>query len=158
MNDEIFTFLKDKFGWNLTNSLSETGRKLVNDTIIAKEQIDKMKKVSSLKKRFKTALFHFFKDEILKEVCAETNSIQRTIVRQKEYEFVKLEHHIQVNEDFGGRIPYSVLLEEEIQKCRKKLFEECIHYMEVDSVQLLSQHIPYQSRAIKISLHIGNKK
>jgi hypothetical protein len=34
-SEEILKLLHDKFGWNLTNSLTNTGKKLVADTIKA---------------------------------------------------------------------------------------------------------------------------
>ena len=105
------------------------------------------------KKRFKKALFAFFKEEILDAVTKKENSEIQTHVHfiSKELEFKELRVEISTM-DRGGM--NHMIYEESLRDARRTLVEEALKHIQVDERSVFDQDI-YDERRIKCSLFIG---
>jgi len=102
-----------------------------------------------MKRRFKKALFAFFKDEILNSVSPNPNCALGEIeYTTSGIDFKKISCEIQVKADHPGAYEY------ELQEARFKLTEEALKHVKVDRDSVFDPYIS-GTRRIKCSLFIG---
>ena len=109
-----------------------------------------------MKKRFKKALFAFFKDEILNAVMRVENSEHQTHVQfiSKTLEFKELKVEI-ATMDRQSMNPRAY--EDSLREARHVLIDEALKYIQVDESSVFDEDI-YNERRIKCSLFIGIKQ
>ena len=120
----------------------------------------------TLKHRIRKALFAFFKEEILEAVGSKDSLIFQPgaeIVRvdNKRVDFQELTFELgfdddRISERYG---PQSVemVLEKQLEKAKKDMFEEVLRYIHTDSQQLFERGL-YGRRRIRLSLWVGKLK
>lgn len=121
----------------------------------------------TLTRRFRKALFAFFKEEILSSVgnkdipLALQPSAELIKVDNKRVDFQELTCELSFDDDrvtdrYG---PQSVemALEKQLEKVKKDMFEEVVKYIHTDSRQLFERGL-YGRRRIRLSLWVGKLK
>jgi len=109
------------------------------------------------KKRFKKALFAFFKDEIINSVGF--NNSKKVIYVSKELNFVEIKSEIRIEKsNRTNNMPFDYAYEESLNKCRRDLFEEAMKHIQIDNQSVIrTNSYSNDTRAIKVSLFIGTK-
>jgi len=119
-------------------------------------------KLKDIKKRFKRALFEFFKEEILKAVNYHPNPliindpIERninfhTITARIDFDMIDKE------EQFLRRRPVAERFDIAVDKCKKALFKEVMKFVEINTVDLFETDRQY-FKGINVSLKVGKDK
>jgi septum formation topological specificity factor MinE len=99
-----------------------------------------------LKRRFKKALFAFFKDEIINSVDFDEKS-----------ERIKSEIVIEESRQMNN-MPFEYVYEEALNKCKHDLFQKVMKHIQIDNQSVMETNLyRNNTRAIRVSLFIGNK-
>ena len=109
----------------------------------------------NLKKRLKSAIFAFFKDEILKSV-GHTGTVIQTQIVSKELKFTEIKAEILLDDRDVQRFskPLSMIYEHSLEEAKRKLFNESLKFIHVDEKSVMDRGI-YPHRAIRVSLFVG---
>jgi septum formation topological specificity factor MinE len=104
-----------------------------------------------LKRRFKKALFAFFKDEIINSVDFDEKSERIKSERIKSE--IVIEESRQMN-----NMPFEYVYEEALNKCKHDLFQKVMKHIQIDNQSVMETNLyRNNTRAIRVSLFIGNK-
>lgn len=118
-------------------------------------------KLKDIKKRFKRALFEFFKEEILKAVNYHTNTLILHDPIEKNSIFHTINASINLDmedehDQFFRRIPPNRRVEGAIDKCKKDLFKEVMKFVEIKTADLFEPDGNF--KGINVSLKIVKDK
>lgn len=105
-----------------------------------------------MKKRFKKAVFAFFKDEILESFESKESVTVETITHTMEY--VELKSVIDLTERHN---PDPMEYERSLEQMRRALFDESMKHLIVNTRELFD-YDSFGCRRIQASLFIGVKK
>lgn len=119
-------------------------------------------KIKDIKKRFKRALFEFFKEEILKAVNYHPNNVFLNDPIERNINFHTINARIDFDMDdehdqFFRRIPPSRRLEGAIDKFKKALFKEVMKFVEVKTADLFDSD-QQNFKGINVSIKIAKDK
>jgi len=112
-----------------------------------------------IKKRFKKALFAFFKDEILNSVGAQKTTEKVNYV-SKELQLIEIDSEIIIDEtrQIGRGIAMNSIYEEALNRCKRKLFEKAMKHIQIDELSVMGTDLHSNGiRTIRVSLFIGLK-
>lgn len=114
-----------------------------------------------MKKRFKSALFAFFKEEIMNEVsikhkCEFIHLPQQMpiVISEEKYKIITIEKEVLVKESYHGS-PFEYMLDDAIMNTRRAIVDEAMKHVSVNSRELFDTL--NQSKIIKATIHIGVK-
>ena len=121
----------------------------------------------TLKQRYRKALFAFFKEEILEAVKSKDMpltfqpSAELIKVDNKRIDFQELTCELNFDDDrvsdrYGSQ-SVQMVLEKQLEKVKKDMFEEVIKYIHTDSRELFERGL-YGRRKIRLSLWVGKMK
>jgi hypothetical protein len=118
-------------------------------------------KKRSFRVRFKSALFNFFKEEILKELGH--NPIiplrsERYVINQTSFEVLEITHVIEIPEGTPRRGTYDhYSFEEKVYEMKRKFADACIPHIHVETQELLMAQ-PGRFMGVRFSLKIQSKQ
>lgn len=114
-----------------------------------------------MKKRFKSALFAFFKEEIMNEVSIKHKGEflhlpqkMPVVLSEEKYKIITIEKEVLVKDSYHGA-PFQYLLDDAIMNTRRAIVDESMKHVSVNSRELFD--IPNRSKIIKATIHIGVK-
>jgi len=115
-------------------------------------------KIMKLKRRFKKALFAFFKDEIINSVDFVEKS-ERINYVTKELNLITIKSEIVIEESRQmNNIPFEYVYEDALNKCKHDLFQKVMKHIQIDNQSVMETSLyRNNTRAIRVSLFIGNK-
>ena len=111
-----------------------------------------------LKRRFKKALFAFFKDEIINSVDFDEKSESINYVT-KGLNFITIKSEIVIEESRQmNNMPFEYVYEDALNKCKHDLFQQVMKHIQIDNQSVMETNLySNNTRAIRVSLFIGNK-
>ena len=109
-----------------------------------------------LRKRFKKALFAFFKDEIM-DAVGYSGTISHAVIKEANIIELKAEIILDRSTQKNLSIPIDIAYEYALSDAKKKLFEEAMKFIVIDSNSVFDP-IVYPHRAIRLSLFVGKVK
>lgn len=118
--------------------------------------------IMGIRKRFKSALFAFFKEEILKEVSTyygkkdiQWSTYNPSFISEEKYKIVAIEKEVMVRDSNMHNIPFQYALDDAIRNTRRAVLEEAMKYVEINSKELFGSIDG--SKVLKAKIYIGVK-
>ncbi|MCK9429312.1 MAG: hypothetical protein M0R17_04860 [Candidatus Omnitrophica bacterium] len=108
----------------------------------------------NIKRRFKRALFSFFKDEI--ESSLNINKFQEATINyySEQIDFKELEIKINfIDKEYPNK-PANYVYMESLLEAKRRLFDEVCKYIKIDNKSIMDERI-WNAREIKANLFVG---
>jgi hypothetical protein len=113
----------------------------------------------NIRKRFKKALFAFFKDEIISAIGGEIPARPGVIVN-KNLRFEEIRASITFpHDDYEkGNLPSSSRYEQALTSAKVTIFAEVMKFVVVDKDSVLNDNFHHPERKIELSILVASKK
>lgn len=113
----------------------------------------------NLRKRFRKALFAFFKEEIINAIGGEIPARPGVIVN-KNLRFEEIRASITFpHDDYEkGNLPSSSRYEQALSDARRRIFADVMKFVEVDKDSVLNDNFHHPERKIELCVLVASKK